>query len=67
MVSARLARYFHHGMPPAKAHERLRQAAQTGQLDKKLVESFIKAFEIRRGGMVIPVAERFRETAYKAS
>ncbi len=60
-------RSYRPGMAPAKAYEHLRKAAGDGQMDKHLVESFIGAFERRRGGQVIPVAPKYRETVLAAS
>jgi len=55
-------RSYRQGMAPIEAYSRLRKAAGAGQLDAKLVETFIRTFEFRRSGRVIPVADRFRET-----
>lgn len=56
-------RSYRPGMSTAKAYERLRQAAAVGQLDAKLVETFITTFERKRGGRVLPVGTKFLETA----
>lgn len=56
-------RSYRAGMTTAKAYDRLRQAASEGQLDAKLVETFISTFERKRGGRVIPVATKYLETA----
>ncbi|MBM3274952.1 MAG: HD domain-containing protein, partial [Candidatus Sericytochromatia bacterium] len=61
------SRSYRPGMPVAQAKDRLRKAARNGQLDAALVEAFIRALEFKRGGQVIPVAERFREVVGKAS
>jgi HD-GYP domain-containing protein (c-di-GMP phosphodiesterase class II) len=60
-------RSYRPGMPVEKAKDIMRKAARNGQLDGGLVEVFIRALEFRRGGKVIPVAERFREVGGKAS
>lgn len=61
------ARSYRPALEPMKAFERLRVAGQQGQLDKKLVETFIKTFSMKKAGKVIPVGERFQETFVAAS
>lgn len=56
-------RSYRAGMTTSRAYECLREAGAKGQLDKKLVETFISTFERQRAGRVIPVPTKYLETA----